>query len=142
MAGLTYEDLRICHSLVREARDLQERIDRLRSLAEWCASQASPGGGRGGNLPGDRVANMTANLIDMEAEGQRRIEAYMSHAQAVDAAISEGVTDSMQRTILRLRYLDGLSWEEVSEKTHYHVRWCKELHSRGLKNLGIERTAH
>lgn len=132
---LTYEDLRICHSLVREANDLKERLERLRTLAEWGATDRTSCGF--GSSPGDRVGKMVSSLADMEREGQAKIDAYLTHAHLVDAAIAEEVEDSTQRTILRLRYLDGLSWEEISERAHYHVRWCKELHARGLKSLGI-----
>ncbi|MDL2318494.1 hypothetical protein LJC74_05390 [Eubacteriales bacterium OttesenSCG-928-A19] len=138
---LTYEDLRICHSLVREANDLRERIERLRSMAEWCTSQINPSGGYGGHAAQDRVGSLSAELADMEQEAQRRIQAFVEHARVVDAGISQ-VEDSTQRTVLRLRYLDGLSWEEISGRTHYHTRWCKELHRRGLGNMRLESTQH
>lgn len=138
MVRLTYDDLKNCHALVREANDLTERLQRLRSMAEQITIASKPYVGFSCDGSSDRVGNLSAALVDMEAEGQRRIEAYFDNAQQVSLAI-DSIPDSTQRTILRLRYLDGLMWEEISEKTHYNERWCRELHKRGLVALGVQR---
>lgn len=134
---LTYEDLRICASLIREANDITERIARLEALAERCTAQIREDASGGGSY--DPMGDSAAKLADMREEGKRRTSAYLKHAALVDAAITEMVTDSDQRTVIRCRYLDGMGWEEVSEKTHFSRRWCFVLHDRGMESIGLER---
>lgn len=133
--SITYEDLRVCHALVREGLDIRERMARLRSLAEWCTSTLRPTGGGKGET-GDRVSKMAAEIADMEAHALRKAEAYLAHARMVDQAIGE-LSDGKQRMILRLRYLDGLTWEEVSLRTNYSERWVRKLHQKALEALGV-----
>lgn len=86
----------------------------------------------------DRLGNWVARLEEMEQECNRRIEAYMEHVLEVELVI-QMVKNGTQRTILRMRYLDGLLWEEISERTHYTDRWCRVLHDRGLEDLGLRK---
>lgn len=65
---------------------------------------------------------------DKVAEGQKtilEIEAFL-----------EGVKDPETRTIIRLKYIDGLTWEEVGEAVHMHRTTC---YRKVLCELGKER---
>lgn len=137
MIKVTYDDLKKCAALAREAKDINERLERLRSLAERCTSTVRQAGGGGSPSSGDRIGDWVSKLCDMEQEGQMRAAAYMDHVAIVDQAISEGVENSDQRTILRLRYVDGLTWEAISDQTHYSDRWCFKLHEHGLRAMGM-----
>lgn len=131
--SITHNDLKICHSLVREAIDVHERMERLRAMAERCTTQPAGFGGYGSGV-NDRVGNTAAMLADMQRKADECVAAYMGHAECVALAI-DSIEDSTQRTVLRMRYLDGLSWEDISEKTHYSERWLRKLHGRGLSSL-------
>ncbi|WP_081585211.1 DUF1492 domain-containing protein [Kallipyga massiliensis] len=53
---------------------------------------------------------------DKVAEGQKiilEIEAFL-----------EGVKDPETRTIIRIKYIDGLTWEEVGDVVHMHRTTC------------------
>lgn len=56
---------------------------------------------------------------------------------AIEHAI-ETLSDSRQRTVLRLRYLDGLKWEEVAERMCYCLQWVFKLHRKALEQLRKE----
>jgi DNA-directed RNA polymerase specialized sigma24 family protein len=138
---LTYEDLRICASLAREAEDLLECIKRTRSMLERMAPvyTAAPGSG---DAQADRVGEGVAKLADLETAAQEKLEAYLDFVAQVGAAI-DTLAEPDQRRVLRLRYLEGLRWEAIAEKTHFHERWCKELHHRALIHLfGASQTQH
>ncbi len=49
------------------------------------------------------------------------------------------IPDEKAQTLLTLRYLHGLSWEEVAEQMFYSLRWVMKLHRRALQRLGGER---
>lgn len=133
---LTYDDLKSCHALVREANDMMERIARLESLAERTTSPITPNSiGYGGGIS-DKVGNSASALADMRTAAQERADAYFGHAQQVELAIN-ALPDSLQRTILRKRYLDGMRWEEIAMDVHYSERHCKRVHKGGMIALGV-----
>lgn len=58
-----------------------------------------------------RVSGMNASAVDrINAE----VEAAVRKCRAVEAFV-EGVEDERTRDILRARYIDGDSWEEINE---------------------------
>ena len=65
-------------------------------------------------------------LVDVLAE-RERLEEKLSRIQ-----------DEKARTLLELRYLHGLSWEDVAENMFYSLRWVMKLHRRALQRLGGE----
>lgn len=135
---ITIDDLNLCAALAREADDLKERIARLRSMAT--GSRSIPCGPNGGGYS-DRIATTVSAIDELERKMLLKIDAYTQHVRYVEEAIDE-VPDADQRRMLRLRYVDGLTWEDVSERTHYSERWCKELRRRGLVFLGVWETQH
>lgn len=48
--------------------------------------------------------------------------------------ISE-IEDERVRTVMSLRYVQGLEWEEVAERMYFSLRWVMRLHKRGLEEL-------
>jgi len=134
---ITQKDLDICFALAREVENIRERIERLRALLSGSGViiRETPGSTDG---PRDKMAEGVASLVDMERDARHRIEAYLDHAGMVEKAI-DGLGDPGQRMVLRLRYMDGLVWEEVARKAHYSKRWCEAMAAKGLAELGIEK---
>ena len=91
-----------------------------------CAGSAEP----------DKISDGVVNLIEMERAAIQKYGAYLEYVKIVEHEL-DAIPDPNQRRILKLRYLDGLLWEEISEKTIFHERWCRELHNRGLKEIGL-----
>ena len=131
---LTYEDLRNCARLAKALEDSTERIQRLRSMLERTTTRARETPGAGAFA--DRMAESIARLDEWETECIYRSDAYLEHAFLVDQEI-ERLEDDRHRRVLRLRYLDGLLWEEIAEKMHYSIQWCKHLHDTALEKLGV-----
>jgi DNA-directed RNA polymerase specialized sigma24 family protein len=129
---LTEEDLRLCAALGREAENLRESLQRLRAMAEDMRPHAD-GMPRGGG-PGDPVGQAVADLDALRARWQKTIAAYTRHVRLVEAAI-QALPDPDVRSVLRLRFLDGLTWDQIAERTHFVDRWCRELSRRGVRRL-------
>jgi hypothetical protein len=45
--------------------------------------------------------------------------------------------DPLHRTVLRLRYIDGLSWEKICVEINYEWAWTHRIHSNALDNISI-----
>ena len=136
---ITYNDLCLCSGLINEVRDSQERIDRLRSHMERCTPKLSETGDRHTNSTGDKYADVLQKIQDIEIASGEKIAAYIEHVQVVIDAIDQQVTDSAQRRVLSLRFIDGLCWGEICARTFYSDRYARTLCDRGLRALGIKR---
>lgn len=55
----------------------------------------------------------------------------------IEAAI-DALPDGRQRLLLRLRYIDGRTWEQIAVRMALDYRWVLRLHGRALEQLAIE----
>ena len=134
---ITYEDLRICNSLSREATNIKDRMRYLRALAESCNSSFDKPETHAKGSVSDRVGDGASSLADLQAQADAQIEAFLDHVWVVEQAVML-IADANEREIIRLRYVDGMIWDQISTKTHYSIDWCFELHRRGLRAMGIK----
>lgn len=68
----------------------------------------------------DRLLIARANLIDIH--------------EKIETAI-EQVHDPMERTVLRMRYIEGLRWEEICIRIDYEWRQTHKIHNRALISI-------
>lgn len=47
-----------------------------------------------------------------------------------------------ERLVLRMRYILGMSWEDIAEKLHSDVSSVRDWHSRGLRNVMLPANPH
>lgn len=118
-----------------EAERLREEIARIRAQAEGVAVQLSglPRGGGGK----DRLQRAVELLDRRCAELAARIEAGQEARRQTEAAI-DALPDERQRLLLRLRYIDGRTWEQIAVRMALDYRWVLRLHGRALEQLAIE----
>ena len=58
----------------------------------------------------------------------------MALRREIEGAIRQ-VEDERLRELLQLRYLEGLTWEKVSEALNLQYRWVIKLHGDALENI-------
>ena len=133
---LTQRDLDICVALRREADSMGELMEAIRSDAERVTMlfKQIPGG----SGVSDRVGSSSVKLADIETLYKHKIQQRLEHVMAVEAAI-ERVSDATCRGVLRLRYIEGLKWDEIPKRVGYERSRCFELHAKALLELGIKR---
>ena len=123
------------YSLLDSARDieyLRERIERLRSSLE----SASPALGRIGSSSSaepDKMAANIARLADMQDELAEKIygrELLIMQLEGYVAKLPEP-----ECTVIKLRYVIGLSWASVADKVALSVRHCTRLNRKFLRRM-------
>lgn len=123
-------------------RRLDERIDRLeKEKARWIEratkmSASSDGMPRGSGVS-DTVGQAVAKIADLQAEINREIDRLVDLRREIEAAIRT-VPDDTMRDLLRYRYIDAMTFEEVAVRMHYNYRWITRLHGRALSELALE----
>jgi len=134
---ISLRDFEQCADLAKEADNVQERIIRLQATAEGAGLQK---GFKPPTKSDDPVGESVANLDKLQRLWQGILNRYLVLLGHVDAAIT-ALDDPSVREVLRLRYIDGLPWDEVGEKVNYASSHCRRLCNKGLKELGLKGAA-
>lgn len=85
----------------------------------------------GGGYVNDRMAAAVAQVLELEEqiiEAEARARAELAE---IMAAINS-VTDDVLKTVLMLRYVEGLGWRSIAERMHYEQANVFILHGRAL----------
>jgi DNA-directed RNA polymerase specialized sigma24 family protein len=120
---MTIEDLKNVRRQKLRVEALQERIDRLRSRAVY--TQRQLGEYVSGDPMRDQLAEYVAELDELERKLTTEMITLEKQLAAVDAELAK--LPENQEKVLRLRYVEGLSWRHVSKKVNYCERYCKKL---------------
>lgn len=120
----------------REAAAEQDRlmaeIARWRSLAER-VSPAQPGMPAGGGGPGRMIAAVE-RLDELEAELAEQIVERVAIRREIGQAIDR-LPDERFARLLRLRYIDGMTFERVAVEMNYSWRQTIRKHKAALTAL-------
>lgn len=129
---MTHEDLKNIRRKRQHVNTLQERIDRLRSGAEYPLRRLGELCSVSNDVR-DKLAEDVAKIVDLEHELALEVLALEQDITAVDQALSE--LPENQEKVLRLRYCDGLPWKLVAVEARYCMDWCKQLDGKFRKQL-------
>ena len=130
--------LRRYRALDARQESLQRAIDAAYDRAYSCTARLKPVTVTGGSWAYDRMAEDVAKIADeteqLKAERDKVSAALEEILQAIDA-----VSDEEQKTVLTLRYIEGLEWEEICRRLirqlHCSERKIFKLHGRALWNV-------
>lgn len=127
---------------------LSEYLEARKELAYWSAKVNdleplelyrspsagwAPSGGGGGNA-------IEAAVVELETarEEKATAEAKTKDAMARVLLLIQQAPTADQRTILRRRYIDGMSWDEIAAAEGKSKTWATNLHGTALKNLQVK----
>lgn len=82
----------------------------------------------------DKQSELVLKKIDLEEKLiSKRQELIKAHEDIEDAI--EQLNSPIERTILRMRYIEGLKWEEICVRIDYGWDNTHTLHRMALKNI-------
>ena len=128
--------LRGYRALLIRRESLMREIDRRRENATGTTVRLKPITVTGGNGAYDRMAEDVARIVDAEEAISDTLQEIGHRLKEILAAI-ESVPDEMEKTVLTLRYIEGLDWIGISERIGYEISNTYILHGRAL--LGINK---
>lgn len=123
--------LRGYRALLIRRESLMREIDRRRENATGTTVRLKPITVTGGNGAYDRMAEDVARIVDAEEAVSDTLQEIGHRLKEILAAI-ESVPDEMEKTVLTLRYIEGLDWVSISEKIGYEISNTYILHGRAL----------
>ncbi len=120
---MTIDDLKNVRRQKLRVESLQERIERLRSRAEYTQLQLGECGRS--DPTRDRLAEYVAELDGLERELTGEMIALEKQLVFVDAELAK--LPENQEKVLRLRYVEGMKWRRVAEIANYSMRQCRRV---------------
>lgn len=118
-------------ALLIQRDSLQRSIDAAYARATSCTARLKPIRVQGGGGVYDRMAEDVARISDeteqLKAAKERAENALSQIMEAIQA-----VPDEMQKTVLLLRYVEGLDWISLADKIGYEISNTYILHGRAL----------
>ena len=79
----------------------------------------------------DRMAEDVARIVDDEESLGDALQEIARKLKEILMAI-ESVPDEMQKTVLTLRYIEGLDWLPIAERIGYEISNTYIIHGRAL----------
>lgn len=82
---------------------------------------------------------LRAHALGVREYNPTRYEAEMALVMQERAHLEEllaTLEDPRQRTVMQLRYLHGMAWQDIAEQMFYSLRWVMKLHRAALAELG------
>lgn len=92
-----------------------------------------PSGSKNKDAP---YTNAVNRIVDLEAKINREIDEYARLKDEIRETIN-GLTDNDEKLLLRCRYVNFLTWNEICEKMNISMRTVHRIHASALKNIKI-----
>ena len=110
---MTQKELSQLNYLRQEILEIQCRIKVLETLATKCTAQIS-------DMPraqpiNDKIGTYAAQIADLKAELEIKVYRCCQEFLRLNRYIEE-VEDRQMRIILALRYIQGLTWQQIAHK--------------------------
>lgn len=113
---------------------LQERRQRYEDLAT--SATAHYRSGPGGTKRVSSVEEYAIKLADLSREMQLRADLFAEELRKIEAAI-DAVEPALYRDVLKLRYLNGWSWNRITSQLIYSPDYLWHLHGRALREVRV-----
>ena len=122
-----------CMHVKSEIDDLLEEIERVHSLRTRITTVLRETTASGGAV-GDRRADATVSLIELEERLRERLKGLSAIYNEVSAVIDK-LPSHKQRQVMRMHYLAGMSFEQIAKRYNRDIRSLFRLHGRALENI-------
>lgn len=109
---MTVKEMFQLYYLNREIEHLQRQLEELECLAEGTTQVIT--GMPHGSGASDKVGRYAVRIADLRSMIDNRKARCWDELNRLNAYI-DGVEDSLTRQILTLRYVNGLSWQQVAD---------------------------
>ena len=134
---MTKEELQQCRSASLARISVKKRIAELREDATGISGIRYDGDmphTRGEPL--SRQQRYVEAVEQLSAEYEETTAAWAEKAAEIERAVRQ--LPPKLGELLRLRYVDGLKWEQVNERLYISASQSKRLHHAALKKMGLE----
>lgn len=117
-----------------QQESLQRSIQAAQDRALSCTVRLKPIHTQGGGGAYDKMAEDVAGKLDAEEQLEADLGVIRKTLAEIRAAINS-LQSEAQKTVLTLRYIEGLEWPDVQDKMGYERTQTYIIHGRALRNV-------
>lgn len=130
---MTKEDLKEYLHIKREREQIAAMLHELEQAMAIPATSKLTGMPR--NPPGEK--SCIEVFVERHTELLNRYRDMVAELDAAQAKIEDAIEtlDSVQRTLMRHRYIEGMKWEEICVAMNYSWRQVHRTHASALTRL-------
>lgn len=88
--------------------------------------------------PVNQLENSVIKIIELEDEINIDIDKLVDKKNEARQLINK--VEGIEGTVLEMRYLECMQWEEIAYRLRYDIRWVHRLHGRGLEDMAKQAT--
>lgn len=130
---MTKEELKTYRSITLERDRLLIMIEELEAQMHSPRSQRLDGMPRSGSAPGSVVESLVVKHLELLERYRQKVAELTEAAGKIETAIE--VLEPRERTLIRLHYIQGMTWEEVCVAMTYSWRQVHRIHAKALEIL-------
>lgn len=130
---MTKERLKAYRSIKLERDRLITMIEELEAQMQSPRSQRLDGMPRGGSAPSNPVENLVVKHTELIERYQQKVAELTEAVGEIENAIE--VLAPRERTLIRLHYIQGMTWEEVCVAMSYSWKQIHRIHAKALEIL-------
>ena len=125
-------------AVLLEYQAIERRIKRLQSEKRGWLEKATAVSPNLSDMPkgggADKIQNAVCRIADIEQKINREIDRQIDLRERIEAAIC-AIPDGRLRDLMRYRYIDGMTWEQIAVEMHYsYVHICR-MHGQALAQI-------
>lgn len=118
--------------LVNEAEQLEERIQELKEQLTSITSQRLDEVQASGGTA-DKIGNIVCNLVELQTIYQDKYIDLIKETIAIEVMVN--TLDSKDRILMRKKYIEGKTLEEICVEMGYCYRNVIRIHKRAIRKL-------
>nr|DAL71531.1 MAG TPA: Protein of unknown function (DUF722) [Caudoviricetes sp.] len=121
------------HAAELAEQEIREEIDDLRMNKMFPAliQDGMPHGSSCGDLSA-YAAQLDELLIELKEQMEKRIKIRREITEKIEA-----MQDETEKTVLRLRYIHWMRWEQIADRMGYSIRNITKIHGKALAHFEI-----
>ena len=130
---MTKYDLREYRYLRKEMAQLQDQIQSIRSLMLAPKNQVITGMPRGSRKSGDSIGEVLGRVEKLERRYTDKYNALLRKCEKIETVIEP--LSCRERALIRYKYFQGLTWEQVALEMNYSVDNIYKMHGKILQKI-------
>lgn len=130
---MSKDELKQYNQIKREVNYISEKIEELEGKKVSLSKVLSDNPINGGSSNNDKLLKILIKIDKEIRQYWSKYDKLIDKLGEIERAIEK--LDSTERTIMRLRYIDNLTWEEIAVKLKYSWQHIHRIHKNILKKI-------
>lgn len=129
---MTKKELHELYWIKRNIKQMEAKLIELETSATKITTQLTSEM-KSGVSSQDKLGDVVSKIVDLQDEINAQLRRYYERVNYIERAVE--ALPSREAFLIRLRYLEQMSWEHICIEMNYSWRQIHYIHSEALKML-------